>query len=239
MSEHCKWLHEQLEQLPLFKYRFDENCLPLNGIYFFYEKGEIWEHGGGKQRIVRIGTANNCNFRQRIKEHYLLNNSKMNFNQNKPKPSDRSIFRKNIGRAILNKKGDNYIEIWEIDFIKKENRIEHGNERDIQKEKNIETEITNMIKNRFSFRFIIIDNQIIRKGCKELEGLFIGTVAGCESCKPSDNWLGKNSPVGKIRNSGLWQVQCLKANRINENNKNIIANFIIDTKNWLERNKCI
>jgi len=38
MSELCKWLHEVLEQLPLIRYLFDLNKLPLNGIYFFYKK---------------------------------------------------------------------------------------------------------------------------------------------------------------------------------------------------------
>ena len=46
MSERCKWLHEQLEQLPLIRYPFNPNDLPENGIYFFYEEGETWGHGG-------------------------------------------------------------------------------------------------------------------------------------------------------------------------------------------------
>ena len=29
---------------------------------------------------------------------------------------DRSIFRKNIGRAILNKNNDSFLEIWNLDF---------------------------------------------------------------------------------------------------------------------------
>ncbi|GBC68339.1 hypothetical protein HRbin01_00018 [archaeon HR01] len=77
MSDLCKWLHEQL---------------PENGIYFFYEKGEIWGHGGDKPRIVRIATHREGNFRSRIGKHYLLNESWMNF--------DRSIFRYIIGKRI-------------------------------------------------------------------------------------------------------------------------------------------
>jgi len=56
MSELCKRLHEQLEQLPLIRYPFKLDQLPENGIYFFYEDGEIWGHGGDKPRIVRVGT---------------------------------------------------------------------------------------------------------------------------------------------------------------------------------------
>jgi hypothetical protein len=105
LSETCKWLHEQLELLPIFKYPFNLKLLPNNGIYFFYEEGENSDHGSGvpKPRIVRIGTHKENNFRSRISEHFLLNELKMNFTHTNPKPSDRSIFRKNIGRALLNK----------------------------------------------------------------------------------------------------------------------------------------
>ena len=118
MSELCKWLHEQLEQLPIIKYPLKLEKLPENGIYFFYERDEIWGHDGCKLRIVRIGTHNKQgNFRSRIKEHYLLDESKMNFDKNMPKPSDRSVFRKNLGKALLNRDGDDYLSIWNIDFM--------------------------------------------------------------------------------------------------------------------------
>lgn len=41
MSELCKWLHEQLERLPMIRYLFRFELLPENGICFFYEKGEV------------------------------------------------------------------------------------------------------------------------------------------------------------------------------------------------------
>lgn len=117
MSELCKWLHEQLERLPIIRFPFELEKLPENGIYFFYEDGEVWGHGGNNTRIVRIGTHRGKNFRSRINEHFLLDESKMNFDKSKPKPSDRSIFRKNIGRALLNKHSDDYLEVWEISEI--------------------------------------------------------------------------------------------------------------------------
>ena len=45
LSETCKWLHEQLEPLPIFKYPFDLKLLPKNGVYFFCEEGEASKHG--------------------------------------------------------------------------------------------------------------------------------------------------------------------------------------------------
>lgn len=83
LSETCKWLHRQLESLPIFKYPFDLKLLPKNGVYFFYEEGENTNHGDdiSRPRIVRIGTHKENNFTSRISEHFLLNESKMEFTQ--------------------------------------------------------------------------------------------------------------------------------------------------------------
>jgi len=233
MSGHCKWLHEQLEQLPLIKFPFKLEQLPDNGIYFFYEKGEIWGHGGDNPRIVRIGTHKDGNFRSRIKEHFLLDESKMSFDKDKPKPSDRSIFRKNIGRVLLNRDRDDYLQVWEIDFMTRGNRDSLGHKRDIDKEKRIESTITRILRERFSFRFIVIESQTERMGSKGLESSLIGTVASCRLCSPSDNWLGNISPKQQIKKSGLWLVQYLKANGINENDKGTIFNVTRRTKEWI------
>lgn len=235
MSYTCKWLHNQLEQLPLIGYSFSKE-LPHNGIYFFYESGEIWGHGGNKLRIVRVGTHRAGNFGSRIREHYLLD--ELNLDINKPKPSDRSIFRKNIGRALLNKVNDNYLKVWEIKFLNKENRVSFGQKRDIEKEKKIELEITKLLKDNFKFRYIILDNQIDRMGSKGLESSLIGTLANCGLCKHSLNWIGKYSTEEKIKESGLWQVQHLKSRIINEKDKNTILKAIDKTKDWIKKHDC-
>jgi len=223
MSELCKWLHEQLQQLPLIKFPFNLEQLPDNGIYFFYEQGEIWGHGGDKPRIVRIGTHRDGNFRSRIAEHYLLDESKMNFDKNKAKPSDRSIFRKNIGRALLNRHNDKYLQVWEIDFTIKKNRENFRHLRDIEKEIEIESEITIILRKNFSFRYLELGSQAERIGTAGLESSLIGTISHCKLCRPSNKWLGKDSPKKQIKESGLWLVQHLKANGINERDKKIIS----------------
>lgn len=230
MSELCRWQHEQLEQLPLLKFPFKLERLPKNGIYFCYEQGEVWGHDGNKPRIVRIGTHRDGNFRNRIAEHYLFDETKMNFGKDRPKPSDRSIFRKNIGRALVNQRKDNYLPVWEIGFIKREKRKKFGHLRDIKKEKEIESEITRMLKKSFSFRFVELDSQTERIGKGGLESSLIGTIAHCKLCKPSNSWLGNFSPKKKIRESGLWLVQHLQANGINEKDKKTILNAIKRTK---------
>lgn len=233
MSELCKWLHGQLEQLPLVKFPLKLEQLPENGIYFFYEDGEIWGHGGNKPRIVRIGTHKEGNFRSRIKEHYLLDESKMNFDRNKPKPSDRSIFRKNIGRALLNRDSDDYLQVWETDSMTRKKRESLGYKRDIDKEKRIESKITRILRDHFSVRFLLIGGQMERMGSKGLESSLIGTIASCKLCKPSNNWLGIYSPKSRIKEYGLWLVQHLRANGINESAKEIIINAIARTKEWI------
>jgi hypothetical protein len=234
MSELCKWLHEQLEELPLIRYPFDLDDLPECGVYFFYEDGEVWGHGGDKLRIVRVGTHKGGSLRNRIAEHYLLGGyeCRMYFDENKPKPSDRSIFRKNIGMALLNRDGDSYLKIWRKKFVERKIREQCRFMRDIEKEKKLEEEITKIIREKFSFRFIILDDQMERM---RLEGALIGTLASCKLCRPSENWLGKYSPVSKIRGSGLWLTQHLNAKPINERDKEVILNAIERTKRFLQQ----
>jgi len=237
MSDTCKWLHIQLEQLPVIKFPFILKQLPENGIYLFYEDGELWGHGGLKPRIVRIGTHKDGNFRSRIKEHYLLDESKMNFDSNKAAPRERSIFRKHIGRALLSKRRDDYLKIWEIDFTSRKSREEFGHLRDIQKEKGVESAITKILRQHFSFRFIIVDDQLSRMGSEGLERSLIGTVAHCKLCKPTDNWLGGHSPKKQIKGSGLWLVHHLKANEISEGHKSAILSAIAKTRKWIENRR--
>jgi hypothetical protein len=234
MSGNCKWLHEQLQDLPLIHYPFDLEKLPMNGVYFFYEAGEIWGHSlENKSRIVRIGTSNQGNFRSRIKDHYVMDDSKMNFNSNKPAPHERSIFRKNIGRAILSKEKNPYLYVWEIDFTTRENRNKYSHLRNTTLEKEIERKITDILQKNFSFRFLRIEDQKTRMGSSGIESKLIGTIAHCKLCEPSKNWLGNHSPKDKIRNSGLWLVNLLDSTPINEDDKELISKY---KKNTLEMN---
>ena len=231
MSEKCSWLHSQLESLPLLRFPFNVKSLPSNGIYFFYEEGEMTDHGNSpKPRIVRIGTHKENNFQTRISEHFLLNESSLNFTIANPKPSDRSIFRKNIGRALLNKNNDYYLKIWNIDYTSKENRLKMNLMRNVVKEKQIESDISKILRERFSFRFIVLEGQQTRFGKEGIESRLIGTVASCNVCKASESWLGRSSPVEQIRNGKLWLTQYLVSEDITEQDKEDIMHAITNTK---------
>jgi hypothetical protein len=206
----CKRLHDLVQELPETRWPIDSDDLPRNGIYFFYEAGEIWGHGGGRPRIVRVGTHREGNFRSRMADHYI-DERKMAFNRNQPAPKDRSIFRKNIGRALLHRARDRYEATWNIDFTTRASREKDGSRRDLEKEREIESQVTHILQERFTFRWIELEGQERRMGSQGLEAVLIGTLARCGECCASSNWLGRFSPKAKIAQSGLWLEQHLQA----------------------------
>jgi hypothetical protein len=235
-SEKCSWLHNQLKSLPLVKFPFDVKSLNSNCIYFFYEEDEMTDHGCCvNQRIVRIGTHKENNFQTRISEDFLLNESKLNFTIANPKPSDGSIFRKNIGRALLNKNNDYYLRIWNIDYTSKENRLKMNLMRNIEKEKQIESDISKTLRERFSFRFIVLEDPQKKIGKEGVESRLIDTVTSCNVCKASEGWLGRFSPIEEIRNGKLWLSQYLVSEDITDQDKEDIVHAMINTKDKLSR----
>jgi len=189
MNETCKLLHKWFNSLPRLNFPFDKNSVPLNGIYILFEKGEIAHN---TKRVVRIGThTGKDQLPSRLFQHFV--------NENK----DRSIFRKNIGRAILNKAKDDFIEQWELDLTTKKSRDDFKNKVDFEKQKEIEKKVSEYIQNNFSFAVFEINDKAKRL---ELESKIISSISLCKDCKPSKNWLGLFSPKEKIRKSGLWLV---------------------------------
>jgi len=185
----CEKLHNLFNGMERFNFPFDENEIPLNGIYILFEEGE---RKGDFDRIVRVGTHTGDNqLRSRLKQHFV--------NENK----DRSIFRKNIGRAILNKKEDPYLKIWEIDFTTRDARERFGNLINWEKQKQVERKISEFIQDNFSFVLIPMDDKNKRLN---IESKIISTVSRCNNCSASSEWLGLFSPKDKIKKSGLWLV---------------------------------
>lgn len=187
MSEICTELHRLVNQVPHHHFPFDEDKLPENGIYVVFEKGEL---AHGTNRIVRIGTHDGQDrLKLRLKEHFV--------NENK----DRSIFRKNIGRALLSVSHDPFMAQWNIDLIPRKAREENTYKIDHLKLKSIEALVSEYIQKNFSLCVIPFLKHEERK---HYEVKLISTVSNCRLCHPSSNWLGLHSPVEKIRESGLW-----------------------------------
>ncbi len=197
MTKKCEFLHAIFNSLKVHSFPFNENEIPKNGIYILFEKGEL---GHNTNRIVGTHTGNN-QLISRLKQHFL--------NENK----DRSIFRKNIGRALLNKTKDAYLDVWEIDLTTKEAKGKFSKLIDSEKQKILEREITKYLQDNFSFVVFQVDDKNKRL---ELESKIISTVSKCKECKPSSTWLGLFSTKEKIREKGLWQVNELGKEQFSE-----------------------
>jgi len=192
MSKKCKKLHILFNQLKRHKFPFNEKEIPKNGIYILFEKGEKAHQ---LDRIVRIGTHTGQNqLRERLKQHFIKENK------------DRSIFRKNIGRAILNKSKDPFLKQWEIDLTTRKAKEKFLEKINFKKQKEIEKKVTEYIRKNFSFAVFEVRDKDKRL---KIESKIISTISLCKECKASKNWLGQFSPKEKIRKSGLWLVNKL------------------------------
>lgn len=58
----------------------------------------------------------------------------------------------------------------------------------------METEVTRVLREKFSFKFVEIEGQKQRMGATGLEAALIGTLVGCPRCVSSSDWLGNFSP---------------------------------------------
>lgn len=189
MSEVCAQLHQALRVLERNRFPFDAKRIPANGLYVLFENGET---GHGGDRIVRIGThTGEAQLRSRLKQHFIT-------------PSkDRSIFRKNIGRALLNRNHDPFIREWEFDLTTRKAKDELGPLVDFTKQAEVELQVSAYIQEQFEFVVIGEDEKSARL---DIEAKLVATVSHCRDCGPSARWLGLSSPKDKIRESGLWQV---------------------------------
>lgn len=189
MSKNCSTIHQWFNGMKKFTFPFNKQDVPENGIYILFEKGES---AHTTKRIVRIGTHTGQNqLRSRLFQHFLKENK------------DRSIFRKNIGRAFLNKKEDPFLKEWDLDLTTRKAKSQYSDSVDFEKQKEIEKEVTKYIQDNFSFVVFQIDKKDERL---ELESKIISTISACQECKASRNWLGNYSPKEKIKKSGLWLV---------------------------------
>jgi len=199
MSQICHELHSLISHQPTLRFPFAESSIPPSGIYILFEEGELG-HGAG--RIVRVGThRGDGQLRSRLREHFV--------NANK----DRSIFRKNIGGAILNKNQDPFLEQWDLDLTTRKNREKYQDRIDFDKQRQVEKRVTEYIQSHFSLVVFQVDEKQRRL---DLESKIISTVAWCEECFPSNAWLGLHSPKEKIRQSGLWNVNELYKQPLSE-----------------------
>lgn len=172
-----------------FPFENDIAQIPKNGIYIIFETGEKYREF---DRIVRIGThTGNNQLRSRLKQHFIKENK------------NRSIFRKNIGRCLLNKDSHPYLSIWDLDSTSKEDKMKNDHLIDKAFEHGLEKRISQYIQENLSFTVFEVVNKDQRLFW---ESRIISTLASYTNIEPSENWLGQFSPKAKIQEYGLWQV---------------------------------
>ena len=212
MSKICNEIHEIFNDLKEYSFPFNEKEIPKNGIYILFEKGEKIN---GLKRIVRVGTHTGENqLQSRLKQHFVKENK------------DRSIFRKNIGRAFLKSENDTFLEQWELDLTTSANKEKYSEQIDFNKQQVIEKRVTEYIQNNFSFAVF----EVLEKEQRlRIESRIISTVSNCTNCTPSENWLGKSSPKQKIIDSGLWLVNELWKQSLSEEELTEIKKIVKST----------
>lgn len=205
MSQICHKVHLLCSTLPRLGFPFDTGQIPQNGIYILFEWGETAHQ---VDRIVRIGTHTGENqLPSRLKQHFIRENK------------DRSIFRKNIGRAILSKEADPFLAQWEIDLTTKAAREKYAGVIDQQKIQEVEKRVTDYIQRSFRFVTFGVNDKAKRL---QWESKLISTISLCNECRPSQNWLGLQSPKDKIRQSGLWLVNELYKQPLSESDYEVL-----------------
>lgn len=147
----------------------------------------------GQARIVRVGThASPGRLKRRLKDHFVRENH------------NGSIFRKNIGKALLNRDRDSYLRIWTLDTSKAPNT---GNENKA-KEAEVEGRVSDYMRGSFAFRIFPVTTKEERL---RLEEAIIATLNQADDFRASSHWPGGSSPEWEIREGGMWLKQGLDA----------------------------
>jgi len=188
----CEKIHRILEEL--HEHSSPESTLPRNGLYFFYEDGEICAHTG-KPRIVRVGNHPRSQDRliTRLREHY----GEIDY----PEKKNGSVFRRLLGGAILRRRNPNHPCLLPSPG---EGHWEKQGGRTCELCRPLENEVTELLKTDFRFRCIEI---IPMNQRNEMERKLIATLARCHECGPSETWLGRWTYSEKVQRSGMWNSE--------------------------------
>ena len=184
----CLRLHQLLTALP--RYTWEEiGAVPFrNGIYLVFEEGETYH---GMPRIVRVGIHKSSDrLRQRLRDHFVRENH------------NGSIFRKNIGKALLNQTSDPYLAVWSLDT----SRPPCKGMEDPHREREVEQEVSRYLRTHMTFSVVEVET---REQRLRLEEGIIASLHQAEDFQASSSWLGRFSPEKEIRESGMWLKQGL------------------------------
>ncbi len=173
-----------------------------NGIYILFEKGEVYH---SFDRIVRVGThRRQGRLKRRLADHFLSENK------------DRSIFRKNIGKTMLNENGDPYLQVWSMGRCGKDDSRFNA---EFQKE--LEMQITAYLRENITISCVRVET--MQERLRYEEGI-ISTLHRADDFVPGSKWLGRFSPEPEIRSSGMWLKQGLNGTPLTAEEMDLLLN---------------
>ncbi len=188
----CKRLHEVLNSGLRFGCKSGDYTYPdriiQNGIVVMYEKGEK-AHGDDKVVAVLCHRDQN-GVLTLLNRQFVLEDS---FN---------GTLRKHIGMCILNRDEHPYLRVWRTMPSISTSVESLTSLRDMDFETVLEKQITQYVQDHMSFTLINVDDVQARF---DLRDRLFWTVRNCDECGPSPDWLGLQSPLPGIRESGLWE----------------------------------
>ena len=191
----CDRLHKLFCSMPRYTWEQIREVPFTNGIYIIFEKDEQYR---GMERIVRVGTHTSSDrLKTRLLNHFVNENH------------DGSIFRKNIGKAILNAHCDPYLANWTIDTSKPENRAY----LDVDKNADTERRVSKFLRENFTFTVFQVTDKVERL---RMEEAIIAALNAEPEFMPSLKWSGRYSPEQEIRESGLWLKRGLNGKPLTE-----------------------
>jgi len=214
----CVRLHRLFNDMPRYTRDTIGDIGFDSGVYIVFEDGERYN---GMDRVVRVGThRSDGRLRRRLEDHFNRKNK------------DGSIFRKNIGKAILNKNCNPYLDVWSLNTSKPEIIANLGNRYNPALQKKVEERVTEYMCEHFSFVCFPVETKTERL---RLEEGIISTLNRAVDFTASTEWRGRYSPEHEIVNSGMWLKQGLDGIPLTESEFASIANRC--TGNALHFNK--
>lgn len=176
-------IHKELNALPRYTYlgngEFSGVIPEGGGVYIIFERGEKY---GDYDRITRVGKAEKS-LLSRLKQHFLREDK------------DHSIFRKHVGRALLNKKGLT---------------LDDWNKKGVT-DSDTEKKVSEYLKENATFCVIPLKDKneicILEKTLIGILAAFnLSYLAANGKAIQSGDWLGNYSVNQKIKDVGLWNV---------------------------------
>ncbi|MDR1788180.1 MAG: hypothetical protein LBR16_07005 [Treponema sp.] len=183
-NEKCERLHTLFNSMKR-RYFTPDDIRSLgftDGVYIVFEEGE---KAHGADRIVRVGS------------HRKAGNLQKRLNQHR-RDAGGSVFRRKVGCALLHKANPRDPDI--VHWFQKDY---HSFAPDALAR--VRSQVTGHITGKMSFvAFEVKDGSQLA-----WESRLIATIAKCDQCRQSAQWLGNSIPTNlgdlrKVKGSGLW-----------------------------------